>query len=503
MKRLALLLAIVTSQAFGQVASADSLKSALRTLTGRERLAALQALVNQIETKAPQEALKYAAEGIALAVQAGDQEAEAAFLSTTAFCYSLTGDFALALTFGQRTRVLAERLGNKDRMAKADGTLGSTYTFMGLYSKALEHHLESLRIREELHLETAALVSLNSIGTLYHHIGQYDRAIDYYQQMLRRMTQRPDTSRMVLLAQLNTAFAHYKRGRLREALAIDEGAVVRARRANNGTVAYAYFNLGIVHSDLRRYPEALKYLRLSLAEYQAQDQKHGRVQVLNALGRMYSESGALAAALPPLRESAVLSRQIYARDELKVSYELTAAVYERLGNVAEALRYYKLYTAAKDSIYNTQESDRLADVSMKFVTLQKDNEIESLKRERMISALELERKTLFQYILVVILASLAAIIATLHRSRKKLRLGQAQLEANNIELARLNDELNVRLHEIKTLSGLLPICAWCKNIRDDQGYWQQLEGYIGQRTAAQFSHGICPSCMEKQYPEEP
>ncbi len=61
-------------------------------------------------------------------------------------------------------------------------------------------------------------------------------------------------------------------------------------------------------------------------------------------------------------------------------------------------------------------------------------------------------------------------------------------------------ELKKALSEIKTLSGLLPICAYCKKIRNDDGYWEQIEGYIKKRSLADFSHGICPECMKKYYP---
>ena len=57
------------------------------------------------------------------------------------------------------------------------------------------------------------------------------------------------------------------------------------------------------------------------------------------------------------------------------------------------------------------------------------------------------------------------------------------------------------LSKINTLSGLLPICASCKRIRDDQGYWNQIEAYIQQHSGAEFSHGICPECAKKIYPE--
>ena len=62
-------------------------------------------------------------------------------------------------------------------------------------------------------------------------------------------------------------------------------------------------------------------------------------------------------------------------------------------------------------------------------------------------------------------------------------------------------DLQSSLAKVKTLSGLLPICASCKKIRDDKGYWNQIEGYIRKHSDATFSHGICPQCTEKLYPE--
>jgi hypothetical protein len=55
--------------------------------------------------------------------------------------------------------------------------------------------------------------------------------------------------------------------------------------------------------------------------------------------------------------------------------------------------------------------------------------------------------------------------------------------------------------EIKQLRGILPICAHCKKIRDDNGYWNQVESYIQRHSEAEFSHSICPECAKKYYPE--
>jgi PAS domain S-box-containing protein len=72
----------------------------------------------------------------------------------------------------------------------------------------------------------------------------------------------------------------------------------------------------------------------------------------------------------------------------------------------------------------------------------------------------------------------------------------ARKRAEN-ERERLIVELRDALEKVKTLSGLLPICASCKNVRDDQGYWRRIEGYISERSGAEFSHGLCPMCAKE------
>jgi PAS domain S-box-containing protein len=69
------------------------------------------------------------------------------------------------------------------------------------------------------------------------------------------------------------------------------------------------------------------------------------------------------------------------------------------------------------------------------------------------------------------------------------------------EKERLIIELRDALSKIKTLSGMLPICSSCKKIRDDKGYWKQIESYIREHSEAEFSHSICPECVKKLYPD--
>jgi DNA-binding response OmpR family regulator len=70
-----------------------------------------------------------------------------------------------------------------------------------------------------------------------------------------------------------------------------------------------------------------------------------------------------------------------------------------------------------------------------------------------------------------------------------------------IERKKLLTQLEHSMREIRKLRGFLPICANCKKIRDDKGYWTQVEVYISEHSEAEFSHGICPDCAQKMYPK--
>ena len=86
-----------------------------------------------------------------------------------------------------------------------------------------------------------------------------------------------------------------------------------------------------------------------------------------------------------------------------------------------------------------------------------------------------------------------AILATFRDPSERIKVEK--------EREKLIHDLQDALKKIKTLKGLLPICASCKKIRDDEGYWQQVEIYISNHSEVNFSHGICPECQKKLFPE--
>jgi response regulator RpfG family c-di-GMP phosphodiesterase len=87
------------------------------------------------------------------------------------------------------------------------------------------------------------------------------------------------------------------------------------------------------------------------------------------------------------------------------------------------------------------------------------------------------------------------------QAMERLKRVEDTLREKEREQEKLIKKLQEALAEIKTLKGLIPICATCKKIRDDEGYWNRLESYISKRTDAVFTHGICPDCAEKMREE--
>jgi len=86
-------------------------------------------------------------------------------------------------------------------------------------------------------------------------------------------------------------------------------------------------------------------------------------------------------------------------------------------------------------------------------------------------------------------------------SRDELVYEVEQRKKEKKEKEQLIVELQDALHEVKTLRGIIPICSFCKKIRDDKGYWNQVEVYVQEHTEANFSHSFCPECVNKHYPE--
>ncbi len=126
-----------------------------------------------------------------------------------------------------------------------------------------------------------------------------------------------------------------------------------------------------------------------------------------------------------------------------------------------------------------------------------------IKTETMEMKKTLNRQILYTFLLAVLalMASVLIIVMFEKQVRRLLLAHEYNIKIYTDRLIEEKERTESALAEVKELKGLLPICSSCKKIRDDSGYWNQIESYISDHSKAEFTHGICPDCARKLYPE--
>lgn len=177
-----------------------------------------------------------------------------------------------------------------------------------------------------------------------------------------------------------------------------------------------------------------------------------------------------------------------------------SAIYKKTGNYKEALKYSALAQAISDSISQRSFGQRTSDLEAVFDLAKANNDMLNLKER-------IKYETQIRYILMgssFLLLLVAGLLTKLYMQKKhherKLEIEIAARMNTEEELKQLLAQLQKSFAEVKTLSGLIPICSECKKIRSDKGYWEHLEQYIQTHSEAKFSHGLCPECMKRLYP---
>jgi hypothetical protein len=172
---------------------------------------------------------------------------------------------------------------------------------------------------------------------------------------------------------------------------------------------------------------------------------------------------------------------------------------EATGNLAEEFafsgdfrRAYEAeveFKTLSDELHHADIQKRVAEASAAFESDNKQGQIDRLERDKHTQT----RLKRLWIALGMLGCSIAGILVV---SRQKLKKINGELNRLNEKNTLLIGQLQTALAEVKTLQGLIPICAHCKKIRDDQGFWNQMESYIQSRSSAKFSHGICPDCAK-------
>ncbi len=219
------------------------------------------------------------------------------------------------------------------------------------------------------------------------------------------------------------------------------------------------------------------------------------------MGQTYAEAGDHERAYEFYHRSIKISSVSGDRTLLSETLDNITELAEKDGKYREALAYYRRYTSLKDSLSGEETTKNIDRLRIEFESERKEQENKALIERQSAQEKLLTRNRTIIALCILFIVVLLFMYHRIKRANKTLADTNIKVTVQRDEIEEKNRSLEDAIKQIKTLSGLLPICANCKKIRSDDGYWEDVEGYISKHSDAMFSHGICPDCMNKLYPD--
>jgi len=483
----------------------DDLLSKLETTTGEERLRLLVELAKKTANSSVEESLGYATQAYESLHETKDKELISWVYYQLLMVLNYSGKRAELDKFIEEAAGIIRNFENYDSRARIDYMIAVIHSQRGNHSQAIDVCQSMLGYLDKVQDVSLKLLAHLNIGVNYTKTTQYDLAQKhlYIALDLDKDSGNEAYTPSILfnlgilyrkLEDWEKSFAQYK-------LVLE----IAEKSDDDKLKAMCYSNIGVSYLQGSEYDRAIEYFLKCLKLFKKLGIENERIHPLNNLGNVYLNLKEFNKALKYFEECLELSVHLDERYMIGVSKANIAGCYQKKGDLDQVLKYlgeastvaetvesielnhfitesyidfYKVtgdfekcveyhekYLILEKKIFDEDKTETIYELETKYKTQQKEHEAELLTQKN----LELE-------------AEIA--------ERKKI-------EAQKEELI---SELKVALSKIKVLSGLVPICANCKKIRDDKGFWNQMEKYISDHSDAVFSHGICPDCIKKLYP---
>lgn len=452
------------------------------------------------------EAVRWAESAVASTDRHGDAEARWHAQYEFASCLSDLGRHDEAIAVLERLPGLVEGL-EPELGLGAQLALGRGYMQRHDYERALDTLLEAEQFADRLLADRVALPDTlvanvhNEVGSIFYFIGHQRRALRSYAragEIWGRIS-----PRLQSIALQNMGGSHYELGEFEQALRQQQRALAIVEPLQDrASIGMLETELSMTLLALGRGEQALAHAAngervltgtdpgspLALAIMQ-----HALCRALHGDGNGCDESMARALEIAGATADADVVRRVH---------HAKSRMHAALGDTEAALLHLTRHVELeREQVAGNRE--RWATLTARYETAAKTRTIELLESRR---ARDLERLQAEHGSLRLALWSgcgllLLAVFTGLawwrkHAAMRRLSLAHTELRRTHAELVEQRALASERGRELETLKGLLPICAACKSIRDDDGSWSQLEAYIQAHSPARFTHGLCPDCED-------
>ena len=430
----------------------DSLKYLVEKLNGQKKLETLLDLTFELQYDKVDEYYEYAKMGFEQALADQDSNFVSAFLIEMGYYFKNKGDYPTALNHLKRALVISEKNHYLDNTAKAYTALGTVYHELGFYDKALELHSKSLVIKQSLNDKAGIGVSYNNIGLIYYKIDDPKRAIEYYEKALQIKLESGDSSKCIVpYINLGLAYSAQKmEGRgIHESINNFEKAVKLAIKYDElHRLGFAYNGIALAYINENNYDSARYYLELSNEQSLKNDYRQLESSNYFLLAKLSFQEVDYIKAIEYLNHSQGLLKQLGDKNRIKNNYGLYAEIYAAQNLLDSAYYYQKWFSIMKDSIFNEELANNLANVQIATVEEQSQRKIadqqEANKRTRMFSLFLASILLLSIALIVVIIrnnAKIQKVNKQLSESRNEIQDQKEDLEKKNNQLAEAHNTI--------------------------------------------------------------
>jgi tetratricopeptide (TPR) repeat protein len=456
-------------------------------------VADLNAQAKALSDSDPERSLALAQQAQTAARAASDVRGEAEALNFVAYAYRQQSLLDLARTTGLESVRLFVQASDAHGEAQGYNTLGLVEADAGRFPEALEYHLKALAIRQRTGDKEGLSYSFNNLGNAYRNMGDYVRALEYHGRGL--------ALKIELGNRASESYSHHNIGLVYFAMrdypnALDayrRGLAIREELKDTRAIAVSLNAIGSVQA-LTDPAAALKTYERALALRRETKDQRGEMATEINLGDVYRRMGDMTRATAAFERALALGGQIDAPLMRSNALKGLAEVEAARGDFRAAYQHQLQHQTARDQMFSLENAARLQRLQVAHEADRQLRQIDALEKESRAQSAELARVRTTRTALAVIAGLVMLSLALLYARFRLKQQSEARFRAQA-------EELRAVLDREQTLKGLLPICASCKNIRDDNGYWMQVERYVTEHSAAEFTHSICPTCFEGLYPD--
>ncbi len=406
---------------------------------------------------------------LSIAYSINDKSLIYSSLNRIGISYYFESDYSQALSYFLKALKVGENIVDKKELGKTASYLGLIYFNQGNYPKALEYDFKAIKYNEECDYKKGIASAYTNIGVIYDAQKNSDKALESYLKALK-IAEEIDYKKAVSFSLINISGIYQIRGELSKALEYLKRALKIFEEKNDKSgIAATLNNIGALYEDEYKVAKkhsdkttdsllllTFEYFNKSLAIHREIENKEGIAMVQANIGNVFLNEKKYDDAIRCCFESLTIAKEIDGLDQIKITEKILADIYHQKKDVANELLHYQAYIAARDSLFNAENTEKFVRTEMNF-DFEKKQALEELEQEKKdaVSLANLNRQKIISYSVVGGLVVVLFFSVLLFNRFRLIRRQKAIIELQKMMVDEKNKEITDSIHYAKRIQQAL------------------------------------------------